>query len=131
MPRGPHPAPKSGPVCPLNQNLDARLQHFMGDGPVHRDGGLQVCLAGAQGVERIGIGVVGDEDDIQVRRGVAREIGRLAYEVILAIDRLGHGKILKRDLATCGVKQHCNSSTHGGGQSKSVRPRACLWAKPK
>ncbi len=95
-PRGRTSSAETQPGLPgLNQDLDARLHHFRGDSAVHCDGCLQVGLAGAKGVERIGIGVLGDQDDVQVRRATSRaRSAAWGYEVVLAMRRLKHGEIL-------------------------------------
>ena len=51
---------------------------------------------------------MGDEDDIEVRRDVLREIGGLSDGVVL-VGQLGHGIILSGGGLWCGTKPDCNS----------------------
>ena len=80
-----NPTPKRGPIGALNQNLHAGIQHLPGYRAVHREGGLQVGFTWTKCVECLDIGVMGDEDHIEVGCDVPREVGGLGIYLARAV----------------------------------------------
>jgi hypothetical protein len=66
-----------------------RLADWFGNGN-GENGSVRIGVTRTEGVERLDIGVMGDEDHIDVGRDVPREVGGLSDAVFL-VGRLGYG----------------------------------------